>query len=222
MGRKLTTEEANKRILEIHGETIMLAEPYKGSNKQHTFKCNKKHTWKTTPDNIFRGTKCPHCSSRKRTQEEAESDILEVHGNIKLISTYVNRHSKHLFHCDICSHEWEAEYGQVVRGSGCPVCAGKIFNTVYMWRVPSTNIYKIGVSTTQLVKSRIKRVASGQNITEPEIILIRNTEAAKEIESSILYNYVEFRHKLDGDGGTEFLLLDENMAQEVKSLIQVL
>ncbi|AUG85217.1 endonuclease [Vibrio phage Thalassa] len=222
MGRKLTTEEVNQRILETHKGEVKIIGAYIGSNKQHTFSCNKGHTWKTTPDNIFRGTKCPYCSSTKRTQEVAESDILKVHGSILLMSKYKNRHSKNLFHCKVCLHEWEAEYGQVVRGSGCPSCAGKMFDTVYIWRVPSTNIYKIGVSTKQKVRARIKRVASGQNITEPVVILIKHTPDAKEIESTILCNYEEFRHRLEGDGGTEFLLLKEDMAKELISLMELL
>lgn len=59
----------------------------------------------------------------KLTHQEVEKHYLE--GGIKLLSHYVTNRTKNDLECLVCSHTWQASYGNYSsHGNGCPKCSG--------------------------------------------------------------------------------------------------
>lgn len=62
----------------------------------------------------------------KRTQEEAEHELLEKWPNIKMLDSYNSTHSKMKFKCSECGHEWITTFSAIIRSKrGCPHCGVK-------------------------------------------------------------------------------------------------
>jgi hypothetical protein len=116
----LTKEMVNSRI-EDRG-IIMLGE-YLGAHNSTLFQCNKGHTWLARPANILnirRG--CPHCANQFPLSKEIVNERI-AHRGLSLIGKYTNTVSTSIFQCSE-GHSWEASPGNVMFGTGCPICAG--------------------------------------------------------------------------------------------------
>ncbi len=59
-----------------------------------------------------------------KTPEQFAAELAEVSPTIKLQSSYKNARTKVSCRCSICGHQWEATPNHLLRGSGCPQCAG--------------------------------------------------------------------------------------------------
>jgi len=121
--KKLSTAQVRDRLLErkINFEMV---DNYIDSRTPITFKCGHHHYWKSTPDNIFRGSGCPHCD---RQYPLSISDINSrlSDRNIKIIGHYINANKKTEFQCKY-DHIWNAKPGNVLNGQGCPHCSNKV------------------------------------------------------------------------------------------------
>lgn len=132
MGRKVSNEDFLKR-LEITNSDVVPLEPYiammvkiKVSYKS----CG--HTEYKAPVKLLAGHECAHNSCRwkklsdSKIAEAAERNIkrceeigitlLEPYKGTKIVKTRV-RNEK-------CGHEYEANLGNIINGSGCPICHG--------------------------------------------------------------------------------------------------
>ncbi len=63
-------------------------------------------------------------SAHAKTPEEFAAEVARVAPAIELLGTYVNARTKVVCRCKVCGHEWEATPNHLLRGSGCPTCAG--------------------------------------------------------------------------------------------------
>ena len=64
--------------------------------------------------------------SKRKTQEQFVSDLKSVNPNIIVEGQYVNNHSLMLCHCKKCGNSWYARPNSLLRGYGCPNCAGNV------------------------------------------------------------------------------------------------
>jgi len=71
INRKKSNNEVIAQIFAKHGTRVKLIEPYSGSRVPHKFKCEKGHTWKTTPDSVIRISGCPTCNDPLRFSKVA-------------------------------------------------------------------------------------------------------------------------------------------------------
>lgn len=62
--------------------------------------------------------------SKRKTHEQYVNELLMINPNIEVIGLYTNTHSKILHRCKIDEYEWEARPHDLLRGKGCPICAG--------------------------------------------------------------------------------------------------
>jgi len=86
---------------------------------------------------------------------------------------------------------------------------------VYLWRVPNTNIYKIGVSSVRLGDTRIKDVAKELD-KGCEIIGMYEVSNAFEVEAELHSTYqIEPTTLPKVDGHTEFRILGESDVNEI-------
>jgi hypothetical protein len=115
-------------IAEAKGGLCLSAE-YKGVFHQLLFRCQHGHEWNSSPGNIKKGTWCPACQGRIGADNhlEAIKALAESKGGQCLSDTYLGIKEKHKFKCAE-GHIWDANFGNVKRGSWCPVCAGKAVN----------------------------------------------------------------------------------------------
>lgn len=97
---------------------------YSGNIKSNSvFKCLKNHEWETKAINVIRGSGCPHCARQARYKiEEIEKKLSPR--NISVIRYAGNVKDLSLFKCK-CGYEWETKASHVLRGTGCPKCAGR-------------------------------------------------------------------------------------------------
>ena len=64
--------------------------------------------------------------SRKKTQDEFIKEISIKNPKIEVLGKYVNNHTKILCRCREFGHEWKPIPTDILRGQGCPYCAGNI------------------------------------------------------------------------------------------------
>lgn len=116
---------------------IEVLEAYQGARTPIKCSCkNCGHTWKAAPTNLLRGRKCPKCSRSIAAGKlrKSHAEFLEIvhgfHPDIEPLEEYQNYTTKIKMKCNICGHEWSAIGSALIRGSGCPGCAGnKIYST---------------------------------------------------------------------------------------------
>lgn len=64
---------------------------------------------------------------RKFTLQEIKHKLKEINPNIEIIADeYINKDAKLRCKCLIDGYEWDARWGHLTRGTGCPKCAGQV------------------------------------------------------------------------------------------------
>lgn len=90
------------------------------------------------------------------------------------------------------------------RGDGCPKCAGKAHDVVYVWYVMGTNVFKVGVTTATNKLRRINQVAKAQG-AEPWLLVYYQCEEAIQIEKRLHQRLAPYSYFIPaGEGRTEF------------------
>jgi hypothetical protein len=101
-----------------------------GSGKQQTWKCEKQHTWETTPAHRVRGQGCPYCGNRKVLI--GFNDLVSTHPEIAKEADGWN--PKEFIAGSHTTKDWKCEKGHTWKvaieyrtrgGTNCPTCAGK-------------------------------------------------------------------------------------------------
>lgn len=136
MGKKLSHKEFANRINKLHPEIIFLTEYVNAKTRVKCLCDICKHVWVASPDSLNQGCGCPNCANiRKRTQKlkSHETFIEELNNTnpqIKVLDNYVNARTKIKCLCLVDNHEWYATPGNLLRGYGCPKCAGRTRTTI--------------------------------------------------------------------------------------------
>lgn len=63
-------------------------------------------------------------SARAKSPEEFACELAQVAPDVELLGEYVNARTKVACRCRVCGHEWDAVPNHLLRGVGCPECAG--------------------------------------------------------------------------------------------------
>ena len=123
---RLSQEDFDERVMKAVGNEYTFLEPY--FKNRHKIKVRHNicgHEYKVTPNNFFKGRRCPKCwdMSRRKTQEEFESDVYDIFKDeYTVLGEYVtavdNIEMKH----NKCGHIYSTMPATVMRGSGCPRC----------------------------------------------------------------------------------------------------
>jgi len=125
LAKKKTHEEYLKDVTLVHGNEIEVLEEYKNVRTKilHRHKCNYK--WEALPSDILKGQSCPKCGGcMKKTHEEYVQEVFEKHnGEIEVLEHYKGNKNK-ILHKHSCDYEWEVSPNSILKGSGCPKCAG--------------------------------------------------------------------------------------------------
>ena len=121
-----------------------------GSNKKVWWKCQKNHSYLSTPYHRTEGKNCPYCANRKVLI--GFNDLATTHPNIArdwdyeknnplLPTEVVGTSSKKVWwKCPTCGHSWNTEIRhRTQRNTACPVCAKETLQTKRLHTILSKN-----------------------------------------------------------------------------------
>ena len=125
MSKKKTHEEYVQELA-IKNPNIEAVEQYIGANIPINHLC-KKHNivWKARPTNILRGHGCPVCAENiKKSHDQYVYEVSKINPFIEVVESYINARTPIVHRCKIDGHEWKVAPYVILRGDGCPKCAG--------------------------------------------------------------------------------------------------
>lgn len=120
---KITQEEYEKRLFEIHNGNIFTLESYKNKRTKIRVKCNIcKYEWRVIPETLTRGFGCPKCSGNaKKTLGEFIKEVYNLVGDeYTVLGEYKSRHSNVLLKHNTCGNTFEMTPGSFLQGQRCP------------------------------------------------------------------------------------------------------
>lgn len=86
------------------------------------------YEWQATPANILSGTGCKQCSikNRRKSNDTFTKELSEINPEIELISLYTGANKPIKCMCKKCKYIWNPIADSLLRGNGCPNCAGLV------------------------------------------------------------------------------------------------
>lgn len=126
MAKKKAHEQYVKELAEVNPALEVIGE-YKHSHIPIRIRCKKcGHDWEVLPYNLLRGTGCPKCAlaKRRKSRKQFIREVMKINPNIKIIGPYKNTDTPIECECLICGYHWRPRPSVLIRGSGCPRCAG--------------------------------------------------------------------------------------------------
>lgn len=136
MTRRLTNDEFLEKLATVNTD-IEPMEEYVTSSTKIKFHCKVcGHVWETRPNNILsKGQGCPKCGHKKgaismaqtkrKSHDQFVDELATVNDKVKVIGTYRQAKYRVEVECVECGRRWMAFPGNLLRGNGCQVCAGK-------------------------------------------------------------------------------------------------
>ena len=111
MGKRKTTEEFKEEVYKSVGNEYSVLSDYKGCETKIKMKHNKcKNEYLTTPNNFLSGSRCKHCSLKRKNIEEIKEEVFETtNGEYSVISNDNpnNNKEKVLFKHNQCNNTFE-------------------------------------------------------------------------------------------------------------------
>lgn len=126
MTKRKTHAQYVKELSEINPNLEVIGE-YQHSHKPLLMRCKRcGHEWEVPPCNLLRGTGCPECAilARRKTRKQFVEEVGHINSNVKVIGSYKNVDTPIECECLICGYKWSPRPSVLLRGSGCPRCAG--------------------------------------------------------------------------------------------------
>ena len=126
---KYTQDEFLKIIYDLVGDEYTVLSDYKGNRNKILIRHNVcGNEWWVTPSNfIEHGSRCPVENGKiKYSTQEYKQKLYKTNPNLELLDEYINSSTKLHFKCLKDNYVFLAEPKQVLGGSGCPCCAGRI------------------------------------------------------------------------------------------------
>ena len=124
MAKKKTHDEYVQDVTKINPNIEVIGE-YVNTRTPILHKCRfDGYEWLARPNNIITGTGCPLCGKKLKTTETFIKELSEVNDTIDVLGEYVDGHTTILCRCKIDGYEWNPLALNLLKGVGCPMCAG--------------------------------------------------------------------------------------------------
>ena len=120
------------------------------------WKCSEGHKWSAKYNVISNGSGCPYCSGKARKTPNDYKLLANKKGFLWLGPEVPNNRTKTKWECPE-GHVWEAPYGRIAIGQGCPYCSNRVPKTDddYKKLAQKRNLVWIGpIPTNTLVKTK--------------------------------------------------------------------
>lgn len=167
MAKKKTHDEYVKDVEKINSNIEVIGK-YVNTRTKILHRCKLDgYEWMAKPNNIIIGTGCPLCGNKLKTTETFIKELSEVNNSIEVLGEYVNGHTKILCRCKVDGYEWSPLALNLLKGVGCPMCAGV---------KPKTHIEY--VDEIKLINKNIEVLGTYINAHQPILhkCIIDNTE----------------------------------------------
>jgi len=92
------------------------------------WKCSRAHKWEAKYNDISNGSGCPYCSGKASKRPQDYQTLAESKGFFWLGPAVPNVKTNTQWRCPK-GHVWEAPYGRISIGQGCPNCSHRIPKT---------------------------------------------------------------------------------------------
>ena len=124
---KRTHDEFILEIQTLH-PNIIVTSNYSGLKEKVDLRCMiDGYIWSATPSNLLQGKGCPQCGGcLKRTHEEFINEVNKIHPNLKVVSKYINNHTKIKCRCLVHNNDFEINPSSLLKGYGCRYCSGSL------------------------------------------------------------------------------------------------
>ena len=124
---KRSNEDFLKALAKV-SKKITPLEEYVNSATKIRFKCEDcDYVWAARPNDVLKGTGCPRCAHRlPMTHEEFVKKLHEINKTIEVQGNYIDTKTKLKCHCRKCGYIWFGIPGNLIKGAGCPKCAGTL------------------------------------------------------------------------------------------------
>ena len=133
--RKKTHEEFIEEM-EIKNPNIEILGKYINNSTKIEYRCKIcNHKDKKRTGHLLRGSGCPKCAIKKQIKRQTKThecfieELKEINPNIEILGKYKGAKIHIEYRCKICNHKDEMRPDHLLRGQGCPICAGTIKKT---------------------------------------------------------------------------------------------
>ncbi|CAL9991277.1 endonuclease, partial [Vibrio phage D51] len=226
--RNLSSEDKlfiRQKLLDEEERDILIAEGTGLAKDKHLFDCEVcEYSWEAAlRDVCTKNSGCPNCSNQvRRTCEETLAKCAEIapegYSNFSC-PDYRTTQSKIHYMCDKGHYVTTTTAHSFLQGTRCPECAHQAPDTVYLYELGSTGVYKIGVTTSHLGMRRINTIAKSHNVT-PTMILMEKKVSCRNIETTILNEFSSKRAEgMVGDGVTEMFEFSNSDIIRIKEIV---
>lgn len=238
MSKRKTHEQYVEEVYNIN-PNIEVVDAYITNKTRIKHRCKiHNYEWYAKPSNILHGKGCPICGgSLKKTHEQYVSQITCLCPNIEVIGTYINAKTKIMHKCKIDGYKFIVTPNHILRGSGCPMCAGVIQKTTNQYKDEvfriNQNIEVIGeyVNAKTSIRHRCK-IDDYEFDAKPNNILsgkgcpvCNQSHGEREIQHYLIIHFIRFlpQHTFDDCKNVfklpfDFYLPDYNICIEYDGL----
>lgn len=126
--KKCKNELFLERTFDLVGnEYTFLGEYKRAKDKVDVVHNSCGHQYKVTPDNFYKGNRCPKCSGRyRRTNDDFIVEVIDLVGDeYTFLEEYDKGHVPLKVIHNICGHEYKVSPSAFMRGDICPRCSAK-------------------------------------------------------------------------------------------------
>lgn len=125
--RTMSDSEFKKKVKDLTGKEYTPLDKYKTSRIKIKFKHNKcGHEWEISPNNFFRGKRCPKCMITREPKKH-ETFIEEVYKLVdeeyEILGEYKKAKTKIKIKHNTCGNVYEVAPDKFLRGRRCPECS---------------------------------------------------------------------------------------------------
>lgn len=135
MSKKKTQQEYIEELA-IKNPTVEVIGQYIDANTPILHHCLIHNvTWETTPNRVLHGSGCKECGKDKYRKIRVKAhntyvdEVSVVNPDIEVVDNYIDARTPINHRCKIHNILWPASPCNILRGYGCPKCAGNIKKT---------------------------------------------------------------------------------------------
>lgn len=122
--RTLTHTEYVDKVYSINPDVEVIG-MFVNLTKSIVHKCKLDgYEWVAMPKSILNGSLCPLCTGRRKTTESFKKEVFFINPNINIVGDYIDTNTKVECVCAIDGYRWDTMPNSLLRGCGCPMCAG--------------------------------------------------------------------------------------------------
>lgn len=121
--RAMTTEEYRGKLSNLNPDIEIIGD-FLGLQNKILHRCKiDNYAWIATPISMLNNAVCPLCYE-KETTDSFKKELHNINPNIEVLGKYRGVNVKILCRCKIDGYIWEPTPANLLRGCGCPKCAG--------------------------------------------------------------------------------------------------